>query len=214
MTGEVMRERLWTERRIDSMRETEFLLDGKICFILFLLCWRLSDCKVAGDDSKQDGGYTQYAPFAEGAGEGRADPLFALQSQRVWSGDESTICEMASVEQWWNEPCSYDDLCKISRSVADWKAVAPFLGLTMADQEGIIGYAPFSVEVQRTNMLRRWKERFGTGATYRKLADAFKMCERQDLVDELWLLVTGREKTPPTDIQPSIHYCIKAACTK
>ena len=59
MTGEVMRERLWTERRIDSMRETEFLLDGKICFILFLLCWRLSDCKVAGDDSKQDGGYTQ-----------------------------------------------------------------------------------------------------------------------------------------------------------
>ena len=29
MVGEVMRGRLWTERRVDSMRETEFLFEEK-----------------------------------------------------------------------------------------------------------------------------------------------------------------------------------------
>ena len=114
---------------------------------------------------------------------------------------------MSSVEQWWDKPCSDDDLCKISPSVADWKAVAPSLGLKSTDEEVIIGYAPNSVGAQRTKMLRTWKERFGTGATYRKLADAFKMCKRQDLVDELCKL--PREKTPPADIPPSNH-CIRA----
>lgn len=124
--------------------------------------------------------------------------LDLLSPQDDFSNGESRQpqCEMANVEQW-DQPCSNDELCKISQSVSDWKAVAPSLRLKKADEDAIIGYAPYSVPSQRMEMLRTWKERLGTGATYRKLSDAFKMCQRQDLVDELSKLVTARAETTP-----------------
>ena len=40
-------------------------------------------------------------------------------------------------------------------------------------------------------MLYKWSEKEGDNATYRKLAERFKQCERQDIVDEIKRLVTG-----------------------
>ena len=40
-------------------------------------------------------------------------------------------------------------------------------------------------------MLYKWSEKEGDNATYRKLAERFKQCRRQDIVDEIKRLVTG-----------------------
>ena len=40
-------------------------------------------------------------------------------------------------------------------------------------------------------MLYKWSEKGGDNATYRKLAERFKQCGRQDIVDEIKRLVAG-----------------------
>ena len=40
-------------------------------------------------------------------------------------------------------------------------------------------------------MLYKWSVKEGDNATYQKLAEIFKQCERQDIVDEIKRLVTG-----------------------
>ena len=83
----------------------------------------------------------------------------------------------------WDQPCSDAHLAQISQWIADWREVAPFLGLTDVDERTILGYAPDSVPVQRMRMLRTWRQKQGTMATYTSLADAFRLCNKQALVD-------------------------------
>lgn len=81
--------------------------------------------------------------------------------------------------------CSEEHLYQISQLIAEWKEVAPALGLTQQDEVDILGYAPSSVPTQRLHMLRMWRQKNGTAATYQRLADAFRICARQDLVDKI-----------------------------
>ena len=91
----------------------------------------------------------------------------------------------------WDQKCSNDHLIHISTLIAQWRDVAPFLGLTPADEQDIIGDAPQSIQRQRIGMLYKWSEKEGDNATYWKLAERFKQCRRQDIVDEIKRLVTG-----------------------
>ena len=50
--------------------------------------------------------------------------------------------------------------------------------------------APRSVPAQRLAMLRKWKQKLGSKATYDELARAFRSCDRQDLVDRISELLT------------------------
>ena len=94
----------------------------------------------------------------------------------------------------WNKLCSDEHLHQISQLIAEWREVAPALGLTQPDEVEITGYAPLSVPVQRLHMLRMWRQKNGTAATYRKLADAFRNCARQDLVDKIRELVSAGQQ--------------------
>ena len=94
----------------------------------------------------------------------------------------------------WNNSCSDEHLHQISQLIAEWKEVAPALGLTQPDEADITGYAPFSVPAQRLHMLRMWRQKNGTAATYRRLADVFKNCARQDLVDKISELVSAAQQ--------------------
>ena len=89
----------------------------------------------------------------------------------------------------WDEQCSDQHLSKISQHIAEWREIAPALGLTQTDVENIVGQAPFSVPAQRISMLWIWKQKNGAASTYRKLAEVFSECDRQDLVDEIGKLV-------------------------
>ena len=69
--------------------------------------------------------------------------------------------------------------------------MAPALGLTRTDEMNIMEYAPHSLPAQRVEMLRTWRHKLGTAATYSRLADAFSVCGKQDLVDAINELVTA-----------------------
>ena len=88
-----------------------------------------------------------------------------------------------------SKECSDKHLRQIAQLIAEWREVAPELGLTEQDEVNITGYAPFSVPVQKLHMLRMWRQKNGKQATYQRLADAFGKCARQDLVDKISDLV-------------------------
>ena len=92
-----------------------------------------------------------------------------------------------------NEPCLDSDLFKISQLIHDWREIAPALGLTQADEQVIFGYAPNSVPVQKLTMLRTWRQRHGPHSTYSRLASAFRLCGREDLVERVSELEDQRE---------------------
>ena len=89
----------------------------------------------------------------------------------------------------WDKQCSDQHLYQISQHIAEWREIAPALGLTQTDVENIVGQAPFSVPAQRISMLWIWKRKNGAASTYRKLADVLSMCDRQDTIVELDRLV-------------------------
>ena len=83
-----------------------------------------------------------------------------------------------------NQPCRDDHLSEIALSITDWQSIAPFLGLTEADEVIIRHDYPESM-TRKIGMLRTWKKRFGSKATYRKLAKVFFKLKRADLVEEV-----------------------------
>ena len=86
------------------------------------------------------------------------------------------------------QPCSDEHLREISRCITNWQAIAPHLNLSPADEEDIAAYSPGDKSIM---MLRRWQEKYGSGATYRSLADSFQKSERADLIDRIRALLTG-----------------------
>ena len=92
-----------------------------------------------------------------------------------------------------NKPCSERHLAKIALSISvDWREISPFLDLTEADEREILGAVPpLSVRSQKIAMMRLWKKRQGTNATYERLCQVFSECEMSDLVEKVQKLLTG-----------------------
>ena len=111
---------------------------------------------------------------------------------------ENLFCSRFMDSQAWNRPCSAEHLSDISELISDWRAMAPFLGLSATDEADIFGRAPISVQAQRVDMLRTWKQNLGeANATYKKLADIFRKRSRQDLVEKVAKLVATAPDTSP-----------------
>ena len=102
---------------------------------------------------------------------------------------------MAGRQDALNQPCSDADLVEISRLLPRWREIAPVLGLTEADEVDIEVHYPESPQAQRTAMLRTWSKKNGENATYNKLVEAFKICERQDVIDKIELLAKERDRS-------------------
>ena len=81
-------------------------------------------------------------------------------------------------------PCPEGHLAQISKSISDWRAVSPFLRLTEAEESEILE-STHSVPARKMAMLRKWKQKHGTKATYENLCRAFDYCDRADLVDKV-----------------------------
>ena len=94
----------------------------------------------------------------------------------------------------WNQPCSDAHLAELSKSIYGWEEISPFLGLTKIDDEDIITCYPRSAPAQRIAMLRTWREKYGTDATYTRLAAAFQQCNRRDLLEKISELIAAEEK--------------------
>ena len=95
-----------------------------------------------------------------------------------------------------DEPCRDIHLRQLASCITDWKSIAPYLDLTEVDEEEI--QEETRLARQRIGMLRKWKQKFGRKATYRRLEKAFYDCERADLVDKLRNFLLVSEQTNRT----------------
>ena len=68
-----------------------------------------------------------------------------------------------------DQPCRDDHLSEIALSLTNWQSMAPFLGLSEVDERAIMCRYPHELEMQNIAMLRKWKDKFGRTATFRKM---------------------------------------------
>ena len=87
------------------------------------------------------------------------------------------------------EPCSDEHIVEIAREITTWRLIAPHLGLKAVDEEDILQNQD-DVRIQRREMLRIWRQKLGSKATYSSLAKALYKTERVDLVEKLAELLT------------------------
>ena len=67
-----------------------------------------------------------------------------------------------------DSPCNDADLVKLSQSIIQWRDLSPYLRLTPAEETRILtAFPPISPARQCIDMLRTWREKFGTKANYR-----------------------------------------------
>ena len=105
------------------------------------------------------------------------------------------------------QPCSEEHLRVIAQKIAIWQGIAPYLALTEVDDANIESHHP---SLQSLAMLRKWKQKLGKKATYKKLADAFRQCERQDLVEMISELL--RKEDSGSSDEEGILFIITLHC--
>ena len=87
-----------------------------------------------------------------------------------------------------NVVCSEQHLAEIALWIVEWREVSPFLGLTEAEEHELVG----SVRSQKIAMLRLWKKKQGSKATYKRLCRAFRKCGLCDLEEKVKELLTEK----------------------
>ena len=73
----------------------------------------------------------------------------------------------------------------ISQHIVDWEALAPYFGLTEADQMAIKQDHSAQYQVQKRAMLWKWIESNGNKATFRKMKEIFLSAKNVNLADKL-----------------------------
>ena len=84
-----------------------------------------------------------------------------------------------------DQPCTDAHLSQISEWIPDWRVMAPFLGLRQQDALGYVPQDSGSPAQTGMAMLNLWKETHGQAASYNRLAEAFRQCDRYDLADRV-----------------------------
>lgn len=85
---------------------------------------------------------------------------------------------------------SEEHLRKTSRIIADHEIIGLELGLTPQDMTTISSNNVKKQELQKLEMLGKWKQRYLWKATYRKLIEAFLMCGRADHAQDMCIMLT------------------------
>ena len=104
-----------------------------------------------------------------------------------------------------NQPCSDEHFAKMALCITEWQSIAPFLGLSEVNEEEIICKYPKDLIMQNIGMLRKWRERLGSRATYQRLAEAFWRCNKIRLVEKVYSLLESpkAKNTTPEDLSES-----------
>ncbi len=99
-----------------------------------------------------------------------------------------------------DQPCTDEHLRDIALSITEWQAIAPFLELSEVDEEEIKCKYPHLLIRQNLGMLRRWRESFGSRATYRKLAEVFCRVGKVARVEEICTLLKAKDTVPEESV--------------
>ena len=87
-----------------------------------------------------------------------------------------------------DQPCSDEHLSTLALFIIKWESIAPFLGLTEAE-EAEIKEDSSEARIRKIRMLRKWRNKKGEKATYRNLAEVLSELEETDLVERLCKLI-------------------------
>lgn len=80
-------------------------------------------------------------------------------------------------------PLNEEHLREASRIIDDHDTLGLELGLASSEMTAISSER--TLQLQRSAMLTKWKQKFAWKATYRKLIDALLKCSRADLAQEV-----------------------------
>ena len=87
------------------------------------------------------------------------------------------------------------DIARLSQNVVSWEELAPFWGLTEAEEEEIKRDNP-SYAAQKLAALRRWKAKCSKTVTYRQLVRVFARMGKLELVEKVREIVLNPEEVP------------------
>ena len=90
--------------------------------------------------------------------------LFHTHRLRMAAPESLEECLRAVPAERLEQVCIDDHLLELSLVFTDWQTVSPFLGLSETEEEEVEGRA---AKRQRIDILRKWKKKCGSGATYR-----------------------------------------------
>ena len=91
-----------------------------------------------------------------------------------------------------NGRISDDDLREIAlfKTLTNWRTVATYLGLDKNDLDAI-KQEEDDEQMRKLNALKKWKGKFGSKATYRKLVDVLLKLEKTDAAEDVCHLLKG-----------------------
>ena len=92
-----------------------------------------------------------------------------------------------------DQPCKDDHLSEIALSLTDWQSIAPFLGLTEAEENRIARRHSNNLAKQSVAMLRKWRSKFKRKATYKTLITVLWNRGKIDLADQVCTIIADRE---------------------
>ena len=113
-----------------------------------------------------------------------------------------------------DSPVEDIDIAKLAREMTEWQELAPFLGLTPAEEREIVERYRDRLQLQKREALRKWKEKHGRKATYRSLITVLCEQDRADLADTLkTFLLTPIRKPAQSGVSSSSHRPATCAMT-
>ena len=111
---------------------------------------------------------------------------------------------------------SDEHIVEIAKCLINWRDLAPYLGLTEADEEAISEDYRGNVELQKREALRKWKRKRGRRATYSRLVQI--LCGRGyvDLAEKVKELLKSTEcsSSPCKTLVATIQKHLKDCYTK
>ena len=86
------------------------------------------------------------------------------------------------------------DQAELAKVMREWRELAPFLDITPPEEEEIAEKYQGDLRLQKREALRKWKEKNGSKATYRRLIVIFCAQGMVYLAEKLRDLLLGKEK--------------------
>ena len=108
------------------------------------------------------------------------------------------------------------DLARLAQHVVSWEELAPFWGLTEAEEEVIKKDNP-RYTPQKLAALRKWKAKSPETATYRQLIRVLKRMGKMGLVEKVREIVLSPEEVPaggPGDVLSGYREFLEKSCSQ
>ena len=107
-------------------------------------------------------------------------------------------------EQQINVPCSHEHMVEIASKVNKWECLVLSIGLTDIEVTAIQRDKPNDYRLQCSAALLKWRQKFGSNATYLSLAKGLEKVGRLDLVETVCkMFIDGRGTSISPDPKPT-----------